>query len=164
MRRRLAVLAGCLGAVLLLLPAGSAQALQAPAFPGVDCKESPTPDMPGEGLAAFFEKAPDPLPKQEDPFAEDSRTTIYEQYGYSGLRWHTYDLGCGPDAARNPDAVIGTALSNWIINIPVAVVRAHRLDHRGRLRAHLPGRLRPGDRPDLLSPAPTACSRRGCRR
>ena len=31
-----------------------------------------------------------------------------------------YDLGCGPDVARNPDAVIGTAISNWIVNIPVA--------------------------------------------
>ena len=89
-------------------------------FPGLDCKESPTPDMPGEGLAAFFEKPPNPLPKQEDPFAKGATTTIYEQYGYSGLRWHTYDLGCGPDAASHPDAVIGTAVSNWIINIPVA--------------------------------------------
>ena len=50
----------------------------------------------------------------------DASTTIYEQYGYAGLRWRTYDLGCGPDAARHPDAVIGTAVSNWIINFPVA--------------------------------------------
>jgi hypothetical protein len=91
------------------------------AFPGLDCKESPTPDMPGQGLAEFFDKAPDPLPKQEDPFAKDARTTVYQQYGYSGLRWHTYDLGCGPDAARNPDAVVGTAVSNWLLNIPISM-------------------------------------------
>ena len=72
-------------------------------------------------MAAFFEKTPDPLPKQEDPFAKGPTTTIYEQYGYAGLRWHTYDLGCGPDAARHPDAVIGTALSNWILNIPISL-------------------------------------------
>lgn len=119
MTRRLALLAVCLAGLVLLLPAGSASAVQR-AFPGVDCTESPTPDMPGQGLAGFFEKAPSPVPAQADPFAEGATTTMYEQYGYSGLRWHTYDLGCGPDAARNPDAVIGTALSNWIIDIPIA--------------------------------------------
>ncbi len=127
MTRRVAVLAllgTCLG-MLLCLSAGAAsaregQAGEVRAFPGVDCVESPTPDMPGEGLAAFFTRTPDPLPAQEDPFAEGARTTVYEQYGYSGLRWHTYDLGCGPDATRSPDAVIGTALSNWIITVPTA--------------------------------------------
>ncbi len=121
MTRRTAVLAllvACLGS--LLVPVGTAQAREVRAFPGVDCTESPTPDMPGEGLAAFFTRAPDPLPAPEDPFAEGAGTTVYEQYGYSGLRWHTYDLGCGPDATRNPDAVIGTALSNWIITVPTA--------------------------------------------
>jgi uncharacterized membrane protein len=117
--RRLAILAVCLAALALMLPMASASASQL-AFPGVDCKESPTPDMPGQGLAGFFEKTPQPVPDQADPFAEGARTTMYEQYGYSGLRWHTYDLGCGPDAARNPDAVIGTALSNWILNVPIA--------------------------------------------
>src|SRR4051795_5989287 len=121
MSRRVAVLLLCLGVLLLAGSGGSAQASEVRAFPGVDCKESPTPDMPGEGLAAFFTKTPTPLPKQEDPFAPGAGTTIYEQYGYSGLRWHTYDLGCGPDAARNPDAVIGTALSNWIINVPISM-------------------------------------------
>src|SRR4051794_21383105 len=121
MTRRLAVLALCLGSMLLVLPVGPAEATPVRAFPGVDCKESPTPDMPGEGLAAFFGKTPNPIPRQEDPFAKDAGTTVYEQYGYSGLRWHTYDLGCGPDLARSPDAVIGTALSNWITNIPISL-------------------------------------------
>jgi len=107
--RRLAILAVCLAALALMLPTGSAGASQL-AFPGVDCKESPTPDMPGQGLAGFFEKTPQPVPDQGDPFAEGARTTMYEQYGYSGLRWHTYDLGCGPDAARNPDAMLGQRL------------------------------------------------------
>ena len=121
MTRRLAVLVLCLGSLLLVLPVGAAQAGEVRAFPGLDCKESPTPDMPGEGLAAFFGRTPHPIPPQEDPFAAGARTTVYEQYGYAGLRWHTYDLGCGPDAARNPDAVIGTALSNWITNLPISL-------------------------------------------
>ena len=75
--------------------------------------------MPGQGLAAFFQKTPDPLLPQEDPFAAGAQTSIYEQYGFAGLRWHTYDLGCGPDAAAsNPDAIIGTAISNWMLNLP----------------------------------------------
>lgn len=107
------------GLLLVLMPA-SAHSQPATVL-GMDCTEAPTPDMPGQGLSAFFQKTPDPLPPQEDPFAKGSRTTIYEQYGYSGLRWNNYDLGCGPDAARNPDAVVGTAVSNWMLNLPVSV-------------------------------------------
>lgn len=92
--------------------------IQVPGFS--DCKESPTPDMPGQGIAGFFSQPPEQLPVEEDPFAAGSSTTIYEQYGYAGLRWNTYDLGCGPDAMRQPDAVIGTAVSNWIIQAPIA--------------------------------------------
>jgi hypothetical protein len=87
----------------------------------MDCKESPTPDQPGQGLAAFFGPEPDVLPPEEDPFADDASTTVYEQYGFAGLRWNTYDLGCGPDAAREPDAVIGTSVGNWIMNLPVGL-------------------------------------------
>ncbi len=107
--------------LLMTLPVDSASADMVAAFPGLDCTNPPTPDMPGQGLAAFFEKTPNPLPRQEDPFAMGAATTIYEQYGYAGLRWRTYDLGCGPDAARDPDAVMGTALSNWLVNIPISL-------------------------------------------
>ncbi len=122
--RRYVVLLLCLGGLLLTLPAGSATAEPVHGFPGIDCKGAPTPDMPGEGLAAFFQKRPNPLPPQRDPFAPGAKSTIYQQYGFAGLRWHTYDLGCGPDAARNPDAVIGTALSNWMLNVPISLTAA----------------------------------------
>jgi hypothetical protein len=118
--RRLAFFVTLVVLLLVTMPAGPASA-QVVAFPGIDCTDAPTPDMPGQGLAAFFDKTPNPLPKQEDPFAEGAKTTIYEQYGYAGLRYRTYDLGCGPDAARDPDAVMGTALSNWMINIPISM-------------------------------------------
>jgi hypothetical protein len=87
----------------------------------MDCKESPVPDQPDQGLAAFFGPEPDRLPPADDPFAADAETTVYEQYGFAGLRWSTYDLGCGPDAAREPDAVIGTSVGNWVMNIPVGL-------------------------------------------
>jgi hypothetical protein len=118
MIRRLAA-ALALAGLMLLVPASAYS--QPATVLGMDCTEAPTPDMPGQGLSAFFQKAPDPLPAQADPFIQGSSTTIYEQYGYSGLRWNNYDLGCGPDAARNPDAVVGTAVSNWMLNIPVSL-------------------------------------------
>lgn len=112
-----------LGALVLgFVVAGLVGAPPASAIPGIpDCKEAPTPDVPGQGIAGFFTRTPDPLPAHADPFASVSGTTIYEQYGYGGLRWSTYDLGCGPDTMRNPDAVIGTAFANWIMQPPLAL-------------------------------------------
>jgi uncharacterized membrane protein len=96
--------------------------LSPPEVPGIsDCKQAPVPDSPGNGIAGFFAGRPQVVPPAEDPFATGSSTTIYEQYGYAGLRWRNYDLGCGPDAMRNPDAVIGTAVSNWIMQAPLAL-------------------------------------------
>lgn len=93
-----------------------------PELPGVsDCKDAPSPESPGMGVAGLFTRTPDTLPPAADPFARGSSTTIFEQYGYAGLRWHTYDLGCGPDALRQPDAVIGTAISNWVTQVPIAL-------------------------------------------
>lgn len=92
------------------------------AIPGIDdCKDAPTPDVPGQGIAGFFSNSPDKIPAPADPFAPDAKTTIYQQYGYAGLRWSTYDLGCGPDAMRNPDAVIGTAFANWVMQPALAL-------------------------------------------
>lgn len=97
----------------------TAPAAALPGFP--DCKEAPTAEAPGRGMAGFFSGAPDELPVEADPFSEGAETTIFEQYGYAGLRWNTYDLGCGPDAMRHPDAVIGTAISNWLVQMPIAL-------------------------------------------
>jgi uncharacterized membrane protein len=116
--RSLALVMALCGLVLMMPASAHSQPARAPL--GMDCKEAPTPDMPGQGLSAFFQKRPDPQPAQEDPFTRDASTTVYEQYGYAGLRWNNYDLGCGPDAARNPDAVVGTAVSNWMLNLPIS--------------------------------------------
>jgi len=88
------------------------------------CTSAPTPEVPGRGVVGFFESAPKTPPPAADPFVPNSTTSIYEQYGYAGLRWNTYDLGCGPDLARSPDAAIGTAVANWIIALPKAAVAA----------------------------------------
>jgi hypothetical protein len=116
-RVRQLVIACVVGALLVLLMPTAADGI-----PGVsDCKEAPTPEVPGRSIAGFFAGEPARLPRASDPFAKGATTTIYEQYGFAGLRWHTYDLGCGPDAMRQPDAVIGTAMSNWMMQIPLAL-------------------------------------------
>jgi uncharacterized membrane protein len=103
------------------IPAPSLPNVPLPSVPGIsDCRESPVPVSPDQGVAGFFTSPPDELPPDEDPFKDGSKTTIYEQYGYAGLRYRTYDLGCGPDALRSPDAVIGTSVGNWIMQFPIA--------------------------------------------
>jgi hypothetical protein len=100
-------------------------AQQAQALPGVsDCKTAPTPEIPGRGLTGFFESEPEQIPEAADPFAPDSQTSIYEQYGYAGLRFSNYDLGCGPDLARSPDATVGTTIANWTLTFPKATIAA----------------------------------------
>ncbi len=124
LRRALMRSAALLGAVLVLLvalPAPSASA----AVPGIpDCKEAPTPEVPGRGTVGFFEGPPAALPAPANPFDAATQTSIHEQYGYAGLQWHTYDLGCGPEVARSPDATIGTALANWTYTLPKTLVAA----------------------------------------
>lgn len=122
MRSRRAAVVAVLAVLFLVLPVAPASASKGIDLPFVpDCKGEPVPDMPGRGIAAFFSDAPDELPPEGDPFAKDSNTTIFEQYGYAGLRFSNYDLGCGPDAARDPSAVVGTAMANWILQLPLAL-------------------------------------------
>ncbi|GAB3264834.1 hypothetical protein [Kineosporia babensis] len=96
----------------------------APAVPFVDCSEPPVPEVPGRGVVGFFEAPPKNLPPDADPFAENADVSIYEVYGYAGVRWNTYDLGCGSEIVRNPDAAIGTAIGNWVMEVPTTMVAA----------------------------------------
>lgn len=89
-----------------------------------DCKDAPDPEVPGRGITGFFTHKPDKLPADEDPFADGARVSIYQVYGYAGLRFNTYDLGCGGDIVRNPDAVVGNAIANWIFQVPKSVISA----------------------------------------
>jgi len=107
------VLLGCL--LVIATPASAA-----PMIPGVpDCKDAPTAQLPGDGLTGFLDGKPNPLPPQGDPFAKNPTTSVYEQYGYAGLTWHTYDLGCGGDLRdvnASSDTMIGNAtlaFANW---------------------------------------------------
>jgi hypothetical protein len=98
-----------LGCFLVLATSASAS----PMIPGVpDCKDAPMAQLPGDGLTGFLDGKPNPLPPQGDPFAKNPTTSVYEQYGYAGLTWHTYDLGCGGDLRdvnASSDTMIGNA-------------------------------------------------------
>lgn len=118
-RRRVAAV------LLLFLGLGLAGVIlpgPASAIPGIsDCKQAPTPEVPGRGVEAFFQPAPSAAPKAGDPFAANSTTSIYEQYGYAGLRWNTYDLGC-LGGVSDPGADIDTLVGNWGLGLAVFMV------------------------------------------
>jgi len=110
--RSMARLVSIIGLLLGCLLVVASPASAAPAIPGIpDCKDAPTAQLPGYGLPGFLDGKPDPLPAQGDPFAKDPTTSVYEQYGYAGLTWHTYDLGCGGDM-RDVTASTDTMLGN----------------------------------------------------
>lgn len=77
---------------------------------GFDCKDVPSPEFPNSVMAAEFDSSSkDREPKQGG--------TGYETYGWAGLRWYTYDLGCGNDLVRAPDAVADTTVGNTFLAI-----------------------------------------------
>jgi hypothetical protein len=111
--RRVLAIGAILAGVFLLLsgPAGAS-----PSIPGVpDCKDAPTAQLPGNGITGFLDPGPDAPPEPLDPFAANPQTSVYEQYGYAGLGWHTYDLGCG-GGLRDVEASIDTATGNFLMS------------------------------------------------
>jgi hypothetical protein len=55
------------------------------------------------------------LPPPGDPFKPNPSTSVYEQYGYAGLTWNTYDLGCG-GGIRDMNASMDTAIGNFLLS------------------------------------------------
>ena len=83
---------------------------------GFDCKDVPSPEFPNAVLETTFDSTS----------AEHSASggTGYETYGWAGLKWHTYDLGCGEDLVRAPGAVGDTALGNTFLTIGKSMAAA----------------------------------------
>lgn len=120
----LAVLVGCTAVFLApSQPARAACGWKSPweCLPGVgdsggsstDCKDPPAAARPDSGLAGWFLSAPN-KPRSGDPFSDKPTVSTYDIYGYAGLDYATYDLGCGPDAVRNPAAVTTNTIANLI--------------------------------------------------
>jgi len=79
----------------------------------VDCKEAPPAAAPDTGMAGWFLRSPK-SPPVGDPFGPDPTVSTYDVYGYAGLEFSTYDLGCGPGAIRNPKAEASDVIANLL--------------------------------------------------
>lgn len=105
------VVAMVTGLVLVGLPASAAP---------LDCKAPPDPDRPGTGLVGSLDPA---------PLGVGAPGSVYAEVGYAGQIWWTYDLGCGPGAARDPAAATDTWLGNQFFNLAKLVVGGVNWSH-----------------------------------
>ena len=91
-----------------------------------DCKAPPDPDRPGTGLVGSLDPA---------PIGVGAPGSVYDEVGYAGQVWWTYDLGCGPGGARDPAAATDTWLGNQVFDVAKLIVGgvnwAHYLIARG---------------------------------
>jgi hypothetical protein len=95
---RVAVVAGLLaGSMLIGLPAYASP---------FDCKDAPEPDRPGSGLVGSLDSA----------VGVGEPGSVYNEVGYAGLVWHTYDLGCAGSVA-DPSVSTDTWLGNQTFNL-----------------------------------------------
>lgn len=78
-----------------------------------DCKSPPSLEVPGDGILGSVDPGPSKVPIPRDPTAKNAQAYIYQQYGYAGLTWNTYDLGCG-GAVRDPSSSASTWLADTI--------------------------------------------------
>ncbi|MEE2061589.1 hypothetical protein [Rhodococcus artemisiae] len=86
---------------------------------GFDCKEVPTPEFPNEVIETTFDSSS----ASRSP-RDGGGGTGYESYGWAGLKWHTYDLGCGEDLVKAPGAVGDTTLGNTFLTIGKSLAAA----------------------------------------
>ncbi|GAA3382747.1 hypothetical protein GCM10020369_05840 [Cryptosporangium minutisporangium] len=100
----------------------------------VDCLDPPTPAMPDTGAGSFFLTAP----KSNSANEQAVEASLYEDYGYAALQYHTYDLGCGPDGAVAPDALVNTSVANMVLAVSVFTVG---LTNTVREHAYDPGSM-----------------------
>ncbi|WP_213934687.1 hypothetical protein [Rhodococcus sp. B50] len=102
-------------AAVVLIGAGTGVATAS----GFDCKDVPAPEFPNETVETTFDSS-----SANRPPIEGGGGTGYESYGWAGLKWHTYDLGCGEDLVRAPDAVNDTTLGNTFLTIGKSLAAA----------------------------------------
>lgn len=83
---------------------------------GFDCKDAPRPEFPNGTQQSVFDPRSGDADNHSRPPAGDPPSG-YETYGWAGLRWYTYDLGCGSDLVRAPEAVADTKLGNIFLTV-----------------------------------------------
>lgn len=104
---------------------GSPAASAVPGLPdlggnrGFSCDEPPNPQLPKAVLPSLLDSS-----SAQRPAAENASPTGYQTYGWAGLTWSTYDLGCGEDLVRAPSAVMDTKYGNQFLTIGQALTAA----------------------------------------
>ncbi|GAA0533299.1 hypothetical protein GCM10011581_18230 [Saccharopolyspora subtropica] len=118
------------GAVALVAGLVAMQALiGAPAWgQGFDCKEAPNPERPGSGMVGEIDRG---------SLGTGYPGSPYNEVGYAGLVWHTYDLGCGPQGVTNPNALVDTWVGNELFNVAKNLVGATNGLHYALLNGSL---------------------------
>jgi hypothetical protein len=119
-----------LGTLALAQPAGAADLPSLPDLPGLpdcppgvpDSKVPPVPSPPNPYLASMFGITEPGTPPAGDPFVDGSPVAITDIYGYGGLDFHTYDLGCG-GALADPVAGLWTGAANLTTAATTVVVQ-----------------------------------------
>jgi hypothetical protein len=94
----------------------------------LDCKEAPNPERPGSGMVGALDPA---------PMGAGNPGSAYDEVGYAGLIWHTYDLGCGPQGVTNPNALVDTWVGNELFNLAKNLVGATNGLHYALLNGDL---------------------------
>jgi hypothetical protein len=97
--------------VTTLLGLQAALATPAAAQSFSDCAQPPALERPGEGMVGSID------PPQGNGYAN----SLYSQYGYAGLVWHTYDQQTGP-ACGDPFAEFTTWVSNRVFDVAKLIV------------------------------------------
>lgn len=90
---------------------------------GFSCKEPPRPQMPSEaGDPAFFDSRSKGDGHDKPPPGYENLASGYETYGWAGLSWYTYDLGCGEDLIPAGEASRDTAIGNIFFDLGKVVM------------------------------------------
>jgi len=76
------------------------------------CISPPTPDVPGRGPIGFLAPTPKAVVTPKNVAPGD----VYAIYGWSSLRWDTYDTGCGIDLT-NTGVKASSSITTTIANL-----------------------------------------------
>ena len=132
-RSRLVALLVALGLAVAGLTLTAAPAAHAEVLDGL-CQQAPAPVRPDYQVAGLVMEKPDLATVPDvapDPFV-DHKVAISDVYGWA-WRWTNYDLGCGNDFIRDPNAVVNTSAANFMIaQIAAAAAVVQSLEHMAR--------------------------------
>ena len=95
-----------------------------------DCTNEPAVTGPDSAAAGDIDPGP-ANPSTGDPFLKDTDTSVYEAYGYAGLKFHSIypDCDLGPDVAYNAgDIWAGTVANLGLSNLTSATAFTNRFN------------------------------------